>query len=172
MKLIAVLEAEALDDGSEHFPPSNLEFTSVDVGNTTVNLIPAEARARFNIRFNDCHTFNSLKALLESRAAKASGGKISFSFAWQASNAGVFVTTSGPFTELVEQAIAEVTGRTPHLSTSGGTSDARFITHYCPVVEFGLVGQTMHAVDERVPIADLRALTTIYRKIIDRYFAD
>ena len=83
----------------------------------------------------------------------------------------MFVTAPGPFTETVAQAIEEVTGRAPHLSTSGGTSDARFITHYCPVVEFGLVGQTMHAVDERVPIADLRALTIVYRKIIDRYFA-
>jgi succinyl-diaminopimelate desuccinylase len=82
----------------------------------------------------------------------------------------VFVTQTGPFTDLVAKAIQEVTGRTPHLSTSGGTSDARFITAHCPVVEFGLVGQTMHQTDERVPIADLRALTTIYRKIINRYF--
>jgi succinyl-diaminopimelate desuccinylase len=169
--LIAALQAEPLDNGTEHFPPSHLEFTSVDVGNKTVNLIPGEARARFNIRFNDAHTLDSLKSLLAQRADKASGGKIKFRFEWEPSNAGVFVTTPGPFTEMVAQAIEEVTGRTPHLSTSGGTSDARFITHYCPVVEFGLVGQTMHAVDERVPIADLRALTTIYRKIIDRYFA-
>jgi succinyl-diaminopimelate desuccinylase len=168
--LIEALQAEPLDDGSAHFPPSHLEFTTVDVGNKTVNLIPGEARARFNIRFNDCHTLDSLKALLTQRADKAAGGTIKFRFEWEPSNAGVFVTTPGPFTELVAQAIAEVTGRTPHLSTSGGTSDARFITHYCPVVEFGLVGQTMHQVDERVPIADLRALTTIYRKIIDRYF--
>ena len=169
--LIAALQAEPLDNGTEHFPPSHLEFTTVDVGNKTVNLIPGEARARFNIRFNDAHTLDSLKSLLTQRADKAAGGKIKFRFEWEPSNAGVFVTTPGPFTEMVSQAIEEVTGRTPHLSTSGGTSDARFITHYCPVVEFGLVGQTMHAVDERVPIADLRALTTIYRKIIDRYFA-
>ena len=150
--------------------PSHLEFTSVDVGNKTVNLIPGEARARFNIRFNDCHTLDSLKALIEQRAAKAAGGKIKFAFEWEPSNAGVFVTKPGPFTELVANAVAEVTGRKPELSTTGGTSDARFITHYCPVVEFGLVGQTMHAVDERVPIGDLRALTTIYRKILDKYF--
>ena len=91
-------------------------------------------------------------------------------FKWEPSNAGVFVTQPGPFTELVANAVAEVTGRKPELSTTGGTSDARFITAYCPVVEFGLVGQTMHQIDERVPIADLRALTTIYRKIIDKYF--
>jgi succinyl-diaminopimelate desuccinylase len=169
--LIEALQAEPLDQGSAHFPPSHLEFTTVDVGNKTVNLIPGEARARFNIRFNDCHTLDSLKALVAQRAEKTAGGKIKFRFEWEPSNAGVFVTTPGPFTEMVEKAIAEVTGRTPHLSTSGGTSDARFITAHCPVVEFGLVGQTMHAVDERVPIADLRALTVIYRKIIDRYFA-
>jgi succinyl-diaminopimelate desuccinylase len=168
--LIAALQAEPLDNGTEHFPPSHLEFTTVDVGNKTVNLIPGEARARFNIRFNDAHTLDSLKSTLTQRAEKAAAGKIKFRFEWEPSNAGVFVTVPGPFTETVAQAIEEVTGRTPHLSTSGGTSDARFITAYCPVVEFGLVGQTMHAVDERVPIADLRALTTIYRKIIDRYF--
>jgi succinyl-diaminopimelate desuccinylase len=169
--LIAALQAEPLDEGSTHFPPSHLEFTSVDVGNKTVNLIPGEARARFNIRFNDRHTLDSLKALIAQRATKAAGGKIKFAFEWEPSNAGVFITKPGPFTELVAKAVEEVTGRKPHLSTSGGTSDARFITAFCPVVEFGLVGQTMHQVDERVPIADLRALTTIYRKIIDRYFA-
>jgi len=135
------------------------------------NLTPGEARARFNIRFNDKHTLDSLKKLIEQRAAKAAGGKIKFELRWEPSNAGVFLTKPGPFTELVANAVAEVTGRKPALSTTGGTSDARFITHYCPVVEFGLVGQTMHQVDERVPIADLQALTTIYRKIIDRYFA-
>jgi succinyl-diaminopimelate desuccinylase len=168
--LVAALQAEPLDNGSAHFPPSHLEFTSVDVGNATVNLIPGQARARFNIRFNDKHTLESLKALLVQRAEKAAGGKIKFAFEWEPSNVPVFVTEPGPFTELVAQAAEDVTGRKPHLSTSGGTSDARFITAYCPVVEFGLVGQTMHQVDERVPIADLRALTTIYRKIIDRYF--
>jgi succinyl-diaminopimelate desuccinylase len=169
--LIAALQSEPLDQGSAQFAPSHLEFTSVDVGNKTVNLIPGEARSRFNIRFNDKHTLDSLKKLIEQRAAKVSGGKINFAFRWEPSNAGVFATKPGPFTELVANAVAEVTGRKPELSTTGGTSDARFITHYCPVVEFGLVGQTMHAVDERVPIADLRALTAIYSKIIDRYFA-
>jgi len=171
VKLIDALQAEALDNGSAHFPPSHLEFPSGDVGNTTVNLIPGEARARFNIRFNDKHTLDSLKALIAQRAKNAAGGQIRFSFEWEPSNAGVFVTTPSPFTDMVAKAIEEVTGRKPHLSTSGGTSDARFITAHCPVVEFGLVGQTMHQTDERVPIADLRALTTIYRKIIDRYFA-
>jgi succinyl-diaminopimelate desuccinylase len=168
--MMAALQSEPLDNGSATFQPSNLEFTSIDVGNKTVNLIPDEARARFNIRFNDCHTLESLKALLETRAAKAAGGKIKFVFKFEPSNAGVFVTKPGPFTELVSNAVFEATGRKPDLSTTGGTSDARFITHYCPVVEFGLVGQTMHAIDERVPVADLVALTAIYRKIVDKYF--
>jgi succinyl-diaminopimelate desuccinylase len=171
VRLVDALQAEPLDAGNANFQPSHLEFTSVDVGNKTVNLIPGEARARFNIRYNDCHTQESLKTLIEQRALKVAGNAIRFSFEWQPSNANVFVTAPGPFTEMVATAIADVTGRTPTLSTTGGTSDARFITHHCPVVEFGLVGQTMHQVDERVPIADLRALTVIYRKILERYFA-
>ena len=170
VKLVEALQVQPLDNGSAHFPPSHLEFTSVDVGNKTVNLIPGEARARFNIRFNDNHTLDSLKALVAQRVKKAAAGASNFSFEWEPSNAGVFVTRPSPFTDMVTKAIEEVTGRKPRLSTSGGTSDARFITEHCPVVEFGLVGQTMHQVDERVPIADLQALTIIYRKIIDRYF--
>ena len=169
--LIDAIQSEPLDQGNANFQPSHLEFTSVDVGNKTVNLIPGEARARFNVRFNDCHTLESLKALLEQRAAKAAGNAIRFSFKWEPSNAGVFVTKPGAFTDLVANAVAEVTGRKPELSTTGGTSDARFITHHCPVVEFGLVGQTMHQIDERVPVGDLRALTAVYRTIIDKYFA-
>jgi succinyl-diaminopimelate desuccinylase len=169
-KLILALKSEPLDRGSKLFDASNLEFTSIDIGNTTVNLIPNEARARFNVRFNDHHNQESLKALLEKRALAAGGGKIRFSFEWEPSNADVFVVEPGPFTDTVANAIAEVTGRKPVLSTTGGTSDARFIKNYCSVVEFGLVGQTMHAVDERVPVAELVALTGIYRKILERYF--
>jgi succinyl-diaminopimelate desuccinylase len=171
MKLIEAIQAEPLDAGTAQFSPSHLEFVSVDVGNKTVNLIPGEAQASFNIRFNDAHTLDSLKKLIEGRAAKAAGGKIKFAFKWEPSNAAVFVTKPGPFTDLVTGAIAKVTGRKPTLSTNGGTSDARFITQHCPVVEFGLVGQTMHQVDERVAIADLRVLTVIYRNILDKYFA-
>jgi succinyl-diaminopimelate desuccinylase len=167
--LIAALQAP-LDEGSEHFDPSHLEFTSVDVGNPTVNLIPAEARARFNIRYNDCHSQTALKALIERRAEAATAGHVRFSFDWQSSNANVFVTKPGPFTDLAVAAIAEVARRTPKLSTSGGTSDARFIKDYCPVLEFGLVGQTMHQVDECAPVADLVTLTAIYRRMIDKYF--
>ncbi len=167
--LIAALQAP-LDDGSEHFDPSHLEFTSVDVGNRTVNLIPGQARASFNIRYNDRHSQTALKALIESRARTAAGGRVHYSFEWQPSNADVFVTKPGSFTDLASAAIAEVTGRKPRLSTSGGTSDARFIKDYCPVLEFGLVGATMHQVDERVPVADLLTLTAIYQRIIERYF--
>ncbi len=168
--LITALMGEPLDAGSAHFPPSNLEFTSVDVGNATVNLIPGEARARFNIRFNDRHSQESLKALLEKRAVAAAGGRIRFAFQWEPSNADVFVIEPGPFTDLVAGSITEVTKRKPDLSTTGGTSDARFIKNYCPVVEFGLVGQTMHQTDERVPVADLRVLTAVYRSVLEKYF--
>jgi succinyl-diaminopimelate desuccinylase len=166
--MIAALQAP-LDEGSEHFAPSNLEFTSIDVGNATVNLIPGEARARFNIRYNDHHSQTALKTLLEHRAQAAAAGRIRYAFEWQSSNADVFVTKPGPFTDLAVSAIAEITGRRPELSTSGGTSDARFIKDYCPVLEFGLVGQTMHGVDECTPVADLVTLTAIYRRIIEKY---
>ena len=167
--LIAALQAP-LDQGSEHFDPSNLEFTTVDVGNPTVNLIPAEARARFNIRYNDRHSQASLRALIEHRAQAAANGRIRYAFEWQPSNADVFFTAPGPFTDLAMAAIRDVTGRQPQISTIGGTSDARFIKNYCPVLEFGLVGQTMHAVDECAPVADLVGLTAIYRRIIEKYF--
>jgi succinyl-diaminopimelate desuccinylase len=167
--LIAALQAP-LDDGSAQFAPSNLEFTSIDVGNPTVNLIPGEARARFNIRYNDRHSQAALKALLEQRAHDAAAGRVRYAFEWLPSNADVFVTKPGPFTDLAAAAIAEVTGRKPKLSTTGGTSDARFIKDYCPVLEFGLVGQTMHSVDECTPVADLVTLTAVYRRIIEKYF--
>ena len=170
--LIALMTAmhAPLDQGSEHFAPSNLEFTSVDVGNPTVNLIPAEARARFNIRYNDHHSQAAIKTLIERRAQAAAAGRVHYAFDWQPSNADVFVTKPGPFSDLAAAAIAEVTGRKPKFSTSGGTSDARFIKDYCPVLEFGLVGQTMHQVDECAPVQDLVTLTAIYRRIIEKYF--
>jgi succinyl-diaminopimelate desuccinylase len=169
--IVSAVTAAPFDGGSAHFDPSNLEFTSVDVGNPTVNVIPREARARFNIRFNDHHSQASLKALIEARArAAAHGGH--FRIDWEPSNADAFVTTPGPFVDLMVGAITEVTGRAPQLSTSGGTSDARFIKDYCAVVEFGLVNETMHKIDERVATADLAKLTAIYRRMLDRYFAN
>ncbi|MBB5049662.1 succinyl-diaminopimelate desuccinylase [Rhodopseudomonas rhenobacensis] len=169
--LIVALGAEPLDAGTDTFQPSNLEFTSVDVGNPATNVIPAQARAKFNIRFNDRHSAESLQALIEARVQTACGNRIRARVEWLPSNAGAFVTRPGAFTDLVVAAIAEVTGRSPELNTGGGTSDARFITHYCPVIEFGLVGQTMHKIDERTPVADLETLTQIYRGVLQRYFA-
>lgn len=169
VRLVTALLAEPLDAGSDHFDPSNLEVTSIDVGNTTVNVIPAEARARFNIRFNDHHTQESLKALVEARAIAAEQGA-RFRIVWEPSNADVFLTAPGPFVSLVSDAVAAVTGRRPQLSTSGGTSDARFIKDFCPVIEFGLTNASMHGIDERVPVADLVGLTAIYREIFARYF--
>jgi succinyl-diaminopimelate desuccinylase len=170
VKLMTALMDEPLDAGSHKFDPSNLEFTSIDIGNPTVNLIPGEARARFNIRFNDCHSYASLKTLVEQRAAKAAGEKVKWRIDWEPSNADVFYTEPSPFTDVVINAVADVTGQKPKLSTSGGTSDARFIKDYCPVVEFGLVGQTMHATDECVPVKDLQMLTAVYRRILENYF--
>src|SRR3954470_9312709 len=170
-RLIVALSDEPLDHGSAQFQASNLEFTSVDVGNTANNVIPGQARAKFNIRYNDNHTQASLRELVETRLTKACVNSIRARIVWKPANTNVFVTKPGPFTELAVSAIEEVTGRRPELSTSGGTSDARFISSYCPVIEFGLVGQTMHQVDERTPVSDLETLTKIYRGVLDRYFA-
>src|SRR6266567_873517 len=170
-RLIVALSDEPLDHGSAQFQASNLEFTSVDVGNKANNVIPGQARAKFNIRYNDNHTQETLRALVEERLAKACGNRIRARIVWEYSNSNVFVTKPGAFTDLAVSAIEEVTGRKPELSTSGGTSDARFISSYCPVIEFGLVGQTMHQVYERTPVSDLEQLTRIYRGVLDRYFA-
>jgi succinyl-diaminopimelate desuccinylase len=170
-RLIVALSDEPLDHGSTQFQASNLEFTSVDVGNAASNVIPGQARAKFNIRFNDLHSQATLRELVEQRLAKVAGNRIRARIAWEPSNANVFVTKPGAFTDLAVAAIEEVTGRRPELSTSGGTSDARFISSYCPVIEFGLVGETMHQIDERTPVSDLEKLTRVYRGILDRYFA-
>jgi len=171
VKLIDALQAEPLDNGNAHFDPSNLEFTSIDVGNKTVNVIPGEARARFNIRFNSEHTQESLRTLIEDRTRAAAGDRIRWRIVWEPSNADAFFTQPGAFVDHVVASVAEVTGRRPALSTSGGTSDARFIKNYCPVIEFGLINATMHKIDECVATGDLIALTKVYRNIIERYFA-
>jgi succinyl-diaminopimelate desuccinylase len=168
--LMGAVNAEPLDGGTEHFGASNLEFTSIDVGNKTVNLIPAEARARFNIRFNDTRTRAELRQEVERRVAKAAGHSIRWNIDWEPSNSDVFLTAPGPFVAMISAAIKDVTGLTPKLSTTGGTSDARFIKDYCPVIEFGLLSQQMHKTDEHVATADLVALTAIYRHIFERYF--
>jgi succinyl-diaminopimelate desuccinylase len=169
---IGRIAAWKLDEGSEHFEPSTLAFTTVDVGNPTVNVTPAEVRAGFNIRFNDLHTPDSLFAQIQSIAAAvraAHGGEIELS----KSVSGVsFLTKPGAYTELLSKAIYRVTGLTTELSTTGGTSDARFIKDYCPVVEIGLPGGTMHKADECVAVAEIEKLTDLYARILAAYFAN
>ena len=167
--LMAHLAAGTLDDGSEHFQPSNLEITSVDVGNGATNVIPAQAVGRFNIRYNDHWDKDKISAWIEARLDEAAGEA---GYALELSHTGdCFLTEPGPFVETLSTAIEEVTGRAPILSTSGGTSDARFIKDISRVVEFGLVGKTMHKVDEHVPVDDISQLAKIYEKLLAGYFA-
>jgi succinyl-diaminopimelate desuccinylase len=168
--ILDALQAPPLDSGTADFDPSNLEIVSVDVGNPATNVIPGEVRIVFNVRFNDRWTPATLAAEIERRvAAAAPRGRYSLTF--DPTNAVAFLTARGPFTDLVARAIRETTGVTPKLSTSGGTSDARFIKSACPVVEVGLVGATMHAVDERVAVDDLEALSRVYERTLQLYFA-
>ncbi|TDM96144.1 succinyl-diaminopimelate desuccinylase, partial [Lactobacillus crispatus] len=148
--------------GTAHFDASNLEFTTIDVGNPASNVIPATARATFNVRFNDDWTAETLGAEIRRRLEQAAGNAVRFSLALQPSNAPAFLTRPDAFVDLVSEAIRAETGLTPTLSTTGGTSDARFIKDACPVIEFGLVGETMHQIDECVAVADLERLTAIY----------
>jgi succinyl-diaminopimelate desuccinylase len=169
-RLITALLGSPLDKGTPHFAPSNLEMTTVDVGNPTTNVIPAEAKASFNIRFNESWTPATLEAEIR-RRLEGAAGTMNYSMVFAPTNAVAFVTAPGAFVEMVTEAITAETGRTPKLSTTGGTSDARFIKDYCPVVEFGLIGRTMHQVDENVATADIKALTRIYERVIAAYFA-
>jgi succinyl-diaminopimelate desuccinylase len=171
MRLADALLAAPLDAGTAHFDASNLELTSVDVGNPAANVIPAEARATFNIRFNDLWSPESLGEEIARRLREAAGNAIRHTLTFEPTNAVAFLTRPDRFTALVADAIEAETGLRPALSTTGGTSDARFIKDYCPVLEFGLVGQTMHQVDERVAVADLDRLAAIYRRLLDHYFS-
>jgi succinyl-diaminopimelate desuccinylase len=170
LRLLDALLSPGLDEGTEHFDPSNCEVTTVDVGNPATNVIPAEARATFNIRFNDRWTPETLGAEIERRLREAAGNAVRYTLAIEPTNAVAFLTPPDRFVEFVVDAIERETGVRPKLSTTGGTSDARFIKDSCPVVEFGLVGQTMHQVDERAAVADLDRLTAIYRRLLDLYF--
>ena len=168
--VLARLMGLKLDEGNAAFSPSNLEVVSVDVGNAAFNVIPAEASARINVRFNDNWTVPSLTAFLEQEAtAVLRGHRFALTVAPGASES--FLTRSEALVGRLGEAIAAVTGLDPELSTGGGTSDARFFRAVCPVVEFGLVGDTMHQVDERVPLADLDGLVRVYRTFLERYFA-
>ena len=167
--ILTALKATPLDSGTAHFDASNLEATTVDVGNGASNVIPAQARATFNIRFNDLWTPQTLAEEIRRRCEAAAPGGYELSF--EPTNALAFLTQPGRFSALVAQAIEDETGRRPKLSTTGGTSDARFIVRDCEVIEFGLVGQTMHMVDERVAVADVEELAAIYGRVLDLYFA-
>ena len=168
---LTALFSPPLDQGNADFEPSNLEVTSVDVGNPAANVIPGEVRVAFNVRFNDLWTPESLQAEIARRVA-AAGGDARATLAFEPTNAVAFLTKPGPFTDLVAAAVQDVTGRRPALSTGGGTSDARFIKNACPVVELGLVNATIHAVDERTPLDELEALSRIYERALERYFGE
>jgi succinyl-diaminopimelate desuccinylase len=165
--VLAALTAAPLDAGSEWFEASSLQVTSIDVGNPATNVIPAAASARLNIRFNDLHTGAALAAWLRAVLAQhAERFDLDVSISGES-----FLTTPGPMVEKLAGAIAAATGVTPKLDTGGGTSDARFITRLCPVAEFGLVGSSMHQVDEFVPVAELHALARAYRGVLDAFLA-
>ncbi len=167
IQLAAMLRAvsEPLDEGSDHFPPSMLVPTTFDVGNDATNVIPGEARANFNIRFNDRHTAESLEAWLREKLDGVGGN---YTLKTRCSGPA-FITKPGELTQLMQTVIQDELGVTPELSTSGGTSDARFIKDICPVIEFGLVGQTMHQVNERVSLDDLETLTAVYQGLLQAY---
>ena len=167
--LCAALMATPLDDGSADFQPSNLEITTIDMGNQASNVIAAEAKASFNIRFNDNWTQKSLRHEIERRLASVAN-PIRSTLEWKAAPSDVFLTRDEKLIATLSSSIQKITGRNPKLSTTGGTSDARFIKNYCPVVEFGLVGQTMHMVDERVAVSDLEHLTAIYEQFVRDWF--
>ncbi|MBB4284434.1 succinyl-diaminopimelate desuccinylase [Roseospira goensis] len=169
LEMLAALTAEPLDRGSDHFQPSTLTITSVDVGNPATNVIPAAASARFNIRFNDHHTSATLERHLRAVCESVQAGRPGRYDLVIAVSGESFVTPPGLLSDLLSDAAAAVTGRRPVLSTSGGTSDARFIKDIAAVAEFGLVGRTIHQADECVAVADLEALTEIYRRVLAGY---
>ncbi|HEY1737001.1 MAG TPA: succinyl-diaminopimelate desuccinylase [Methylovirgula sp.] len=169
LRLVSALIATPLDQGTSHFDPSNLEIVSVDVGNPAMNVIPAKAEARFNVRFNDRWTAESLSAEIKRRCAGVAADA-RYTLTFEPCNSPAFLSDPDRFTDLVAKSIERQTGRKPQLSTTGGTSDARFIRDYGPVIEFGLVGATMHMVDERVAVADIDKLTEIYLDILEGYF--
>jgi succinyl-diaminopimelate desuccinylase len=168
-RIVQRLTAEPLDSGTEHFAPSHLEFVSIDGGTGAFNVIPGEARAMFNVRFNDLWTAESLAQELRGRVERAAEGATA-SLRFEPSNAPAFLTRPDAFVDQLARAIEQETGVRPKLSTAGGTSDARFIRSACPVLEFGLMGATMHAVDERVSVAELEALERIVGRVLRGYF--
>ena len=169
VSLLQAITAESLDDGSEFFQPTTLQISTIDIGNPTTNVIPGEARATFNIRFNDLHSSSSLTEWLHKTfdAAIGEGGKYELDIVVSGES---FLTPPGRLSDLVSDACEKVLGQRPELSTTGGTSDARFIKDFCPVAEFGLISQTMHKVDERTAVEDIRKLSEIYEAVLRGYF--
>ena len=168
VKMLDALTTQPLDGGNDHFQASSLQITTIDIGNPTENVIPGEAEARFNIRFNDMHSSDSLSAWIrETLDAAAEGTPYELSIRVSGES---FVFPPGALSDLISDSIEKVVGRRPELSTTGGTSDARFIKDYCPVAEFGLISQTMHKVDERAGVADIEKLSEIYEAILRGYF--
>jgi succinyl-diaminopimelate desuccinylase len=171
VRYLAAVQARMLDEGYPGFQPSNLEITSIDIGNPAGNVIPARASARLNVRFNPAHTGASLSAWLRAQG-EAAGQDFNGAVTVTPKVSGeAFLTEPGSFTAVVAGAVEAVAGVRPELSTTGGTSDARFIRALCPVVEFGLVGATMHKVDEQASVADIRMLTEVYERIVEDYFS-
>jgi succinyl-diaminopimelate desuccinylase len=170
-RLMDVLSSRVLDEGTAHFDPSSLQVLTIDTGNPATNVIPAQSKATVNIRFNDTHTGAALTTWMHEEADKvaaAFGVKVDMRVKISGES---FVTPPGDLSDLIGNAVEAETGRKPELSTSGGTSDARFVKNHCPVVEFGLVGKTMHQVDERVEVAQIGQLKAIYTRILGDYFA-
>jgi succinyl-diaminopimelate desuccinylase len=181
MALLDALLSPAFDKGTKDFQPTNLEVTSVDVGNPATNVIPARATASFNIRFNDSWSAETIQAEIHNRLDQGARRKkyragrkeaVDYELTWRERPSHVFLTRDDKLIRTLGGSVRAVVGKTPALSTSGGTSDARFIKDYCPVVEFGLVGKTMHMVDERVALADLEGLTQIYERFLDDWFGE
>ncbi|WP_068083415.1 succinyl-diaminopimelate desuccinylase [Polycladidibacter stylochi] len=171
LNLLSALNAKQFDQGNERFQPSNLEITSVDTGNSATNIIPAKCEARFNIRFNDKWSVESLQSEIKEVLRAAATDGVNWSINFKPDHSDSFLTHDAELISALSAAIQAVSGKTAELSTGGGTSDARFIKNYCPVVEFGLVGKTMHKVDEQVATADLDNLAKIYLKFLESYFA-
>lgn len=172
LKMLSAIDADVLDTGSDHFPPSNLEITTIDVGNGTTNVIPAKAEAGFNIRFNDLHSGASLEQRI-SKIIDAIAAENDTRYDLEFSISGEsFLTPPGPLSQIIQQAIKSVTGHMPELSTTGGTSDARFIKDFCPVAEFGMSNATAHKVDENASLDDIKALADVYDAVLEAYFTD
>ncbi len=172
VKMLEALNSHVLDTGSDHFPPSNLEITTVDVGNPATNVIPAKVEAGFNIRFNDLHTGDNIEKQLggiveEIAAENETRYGLEFSISGES-----FLTPPGRLSQTLRQAVMNITGQTPELGTGGGTSDARFIKNFCPVAEFGLLNATAHKVDENAAVDDIKALADVYDAVLEAYFAD